>query len=272
MPIIKVNDINIYYEIHGEGFPLIDIIGLACDVNWWLPEIIEAHSQYFKTIIFDNRGAGRTDKPDFPYSINMMAEDTIGLMDALDIEKAHILGTSLGGFIAQEIAISHPERVEKLVLCCTHCGGSKQILPKMEIMQEMMAPGELPPEEFIDRILSLCFTEDFFKSNPDFIEFYKKRALKYVIPYNTYLHQVAANGSFSSGLRLKKIIAPTLIMHGREDVLIPWENAEVLAKRIPTSKAIIIDNAGHLLFKPDIDKVLNPTIDFLTEKIEIEAL
>jgi pimeloyl-ACP methyl ester carboxylesterase len=178
----------------------------------------------------------------------------------------------LGGFIAQEIAINYPERVEKLVLCCTHCGGSKQVLPSNEVLQKMMSPRELPPEEFIDLILSLCFTEDFFKNNSDFIESYKKRALEYVIPYNAYLHQIAANLGFSSGMRLKRIMAHTLIMHGREDIIIPWENAEVLAKRIPKSKAIIIDNAGHLLFKPDVEKVINPTMDFLTKKIKLNSL
>ncbi|MHA2367096.1 MAG: alpha/beta fold hydrolase, partial [Candidatus Hodarchaeales archaeon] len=227
MPKIKVNDINMYYEIRGEGFPLVMILGLAADVNWWIPEIIESQSQNFKTIIFDNRGTGRTDKPDIPYSIKMMADDTIGLMDALDIKKAHILGGSLGGMIAQEIAISYPERVEKLVLCCTHCGGSKQVLPSMEVLQKMMAPRELPPEEFIDEIISFCFTDEFIKNNPDFIESYKKRTMEYVIPHYTYQHQIEALAGFSSGLKLKKIKAPTLIMHGREDIINPVENAEV---------------------------------------------
>jgi pimeloyl-ACP methyl ester carboxylesterase len=271
MPTIKVNDINIYYEIHGEGFPLIDIMGLAGDVNWWLPEIIEAHSQNFKTIIFDNRGAGRTDKPDFPYSIAMMADDTIGLMDALNIEKAHILGASLGGMIAQEIAINHPERAEKLVLCCTHCGGSKQVLPSNEVLQKMMTPQELPPEEFVDRIIPLCYTEEFINNNPDFIESYKKRTLQYVIPYNAYLHQIEALMGFSSGLKLKRIKAPTLIVHGKEDMINPWKNAEILANRIPNAEVIILDNAAHLLFKPNPKAVIEPTIEFLTKKIEIEA-
>ncbi len=272
MPTIKVNDINIYYEIHGEGFPLIDINGLAADVSWWLPEIIEAHANHFKTIIFDNRGAGRTDKPDIPYSIKMMADDTIGLMDALNIEKAHILGGSLGGFIAQEIAINNPEKVEKLVLCCTHCGGSKQVLPSNEVLQKMMAIQGLPPEKFIDTILSYCFTDDFIENNPDFVESYRKRILEHVIPHHAYLHQVEANMSFSSGMKLKKIKAPTLIMHGREDLIIPWQNAEILANRIPNAKAIILDNAAHLLFQPNPEAVIEPTIDFLIRKVEIEAL
>jgi pimeloyl-ACP methyl ester carboxylesterase len=267
-----VNDINIYYEIHGEGFPLVDIIGLAADLNWWIPEIIEAHSKYFKTIIFDNRGAGRTDKPDIPYSIKMMANDTIGLMDALNIEKAHILGGSLGGFIAQEIVISYPEKVEKLVLCSTHCGGSKQVLPSNEVLQKMMAIQGLPPEKFIDTILSYCYTDQFIKNNPDFVESYRKRILQHVIPHHAYLDQVEANMSFSSGMKLKKIKAPTLIMHGREDLIIPWQNAEVLANKIPNAKVIIVENAAHLIFQPDPKAVIEPTIDFLTKRIEIDAL
>lgn len=267
-----MNDINIYYEIHGEGFPLVDIIGLAADLNWWIPEIIEAHSKYFKTIIFDNRGAGRTDKPDIPYSIKMMANDTIGLMDALNIEKAHILGGSLGGFIAQEIVISYPEKVEKLVLCSTHCGGSKQVLPSNEVLQKMMAIQGLPPEKFIDTILSYCYTDQFIKNNPDFVESYRKRILQHVIPHHAYLDQVEANMSFSSGMKLKKIKAPTLIMHGREDLIIPWQNAEVLANKIPNAKVIIVENAAHLIFQPDPKAVIEPTIDFLTKRIEIDAL
>ena len=140
MPKIKVNDINIYYEIYGEGFPYVMIMAMAGDVNWWTPEIIEASSQNFKTIIFDNRGTGQTDEPAIDYSMKLFADDTVGLMDALNIEKAHILGVCMGGFIAQEIALSYPDRVEKLILGCTHCGGSKQIPPSGKIMRKMMSP------------------------------------------------------------------------------------------------------------------------------------
>ena len=260
-----------YYEIHGEGFPLVMISGTANDVNWWIPEIIESHSQNFKTIIFDNRGAGRTDKPDIPYSIRMMADDTVGLIDALNIEKAHVLGVSMGGFIAQEIAINYPERFEKFVLCCTHCGGSKQVLPSNEIIQMMMNNRKKTPEELINEILSHCFTDDFSKNNPDFIASYKQRVMEFVIPLDSFQRQKQANMGFNSGVRLRKINASTLIMHGKEDVNVPPENAEILAKRIPNAKLVMLDNAGHFLFQPDPEKAINTINDFLTEKIEIEA-
>jgi len=255
-----------YYEIHGEGFPYVMIIGLAADVNWWIPEVIEPSSQNFKTIIFDNRGAGRTDKPKIKYSIKMMADDTVGLMDALKIEKAHIFGASMGGMIAQEIALTYPERVERLVLCCTHCGGSKQVFPSNEIVQMMATPREVSPEELVNDIIPLVYTEDFIKNNPDFIETYKQRMLKTPIPLDSYQRQTQATMSFSSGMRLKRIKAPTLILQGKEDVLVPPENAEVLAKRIPNAKVVLFDNAAHLLFQPDPERVNNTTIEFLTEK------
>ena len=244
MPTIKVNDINIYYEIHGEGFPYVMISGSPCDVNWWIPEQIEAPSKYFKTIIFDNRGSGRTDKSVMDYSIKM---------------------------IAQEIALNYPERVEKLVLCCTHCGGSKQVYPSNEIIQMMMTPRKMTPEELVNEILSLCFKDDFFKNNPDFIESYKQRILKIPISLDSYQRQVSAEMGFSTAMRLKKIEAPTLILHGTEDVLVPPKNAEILAKRIPGAKMIMLDKTAHFLFQPYPERVSIMINDFLTEKIEIEA-
>lgn len=268
---IKVNDININYEIHGDGFPYIMIMGLGGDLNWWTPEIIEPSAQYAKTIIFDNRGAGRTDKPKTDYTIKIFAEDTIALMDALNIEKAYINGASMGGMVAQEIAINYPERVEKLVLCCTHCGGSKQILASMEILQRMADPRERTSEEWVDEIIPLCFTESFIKSDPDYIEYYRKRMLMTPIPFDSYQRQIKALMSYSSGLKLKHIKAPTLICQGKEDVVCPPGNAEVLAKRIPNSKVLMIENAGHLLFKPNPEIIINAVREFLLAEIEIEA-
>ncbi|MFX1571109.1 MAG: alpha/beta fold hydrolase [Promethearchaeota archaeon] len=269
MPIIKVNDINMYFETHGEGFPLFMIMGLSCDVNWWTPEIIDATAQNFKTIVFDNRGIGRSDKPRMAYSIKMFAEDTIGLMNALNIEKAHILGLSMGGFIAQEIALSYPERIERLVLCCTHCGGAKAITPSNEAMNFLLNPPK-EPIEFVNSFIPLLFTKGFIESNPDFIESYKQRMSR--IPFNLrlYRRQLQAMG-FNAARRLKKINIPTLILNGKEDILVPPGNAEILAKGIPNAKKVILENTAHFLFQPDTEKVTNLISEFLTEKVVLEA-
>ena len=118
MPTVRVGDINIYYEDHGKGEPLLLIEGWGTDLTCWQFQIPEFSTKY-RVIAFDNRGAGRTDAPDQPYSFRMMADDAVGLLDALGIGKAHILGMSMGGCIAQEIAIEHPERTRSLILAAT---------------------------------------------------------------------------------------------------------------------------------------------------------
>src|SRR6516162_8207183 len=123
MPHVKVGDIQIYYEIHGTGAQTLTLIrGLGADLSTWFPQIPE-FSKYFKTVLFDNRGAGRTDKPDAPYSMRQMADDTNGLLEALDIRRTALLGMSMGGAIAQEFAINYPEKLSSLVLVCTSFGG-----------------------------------------------------------------------------------------------------------------------------------------------------
>jgi len=247
--------------------------GLSADVNWWTQEFIEAYSQNFKTIVFDNRGAGRSDKPKMDYTIKLFADDTVGLMDALNIEKAHISGVSMGGGIAQEVAINYPQRVEKLILMCTACGGSESIIASDEILQTLGSRAEdTPINEYYDRIMPTLFTEDFINNNPDFIEIYKNQILKTPIPYDSYQRQMAAIAIADTSLRLKKIIAPTLILHGREDILVPPDNAEVLEKGIPNAKRIILDEKAHILFQPNLDKLKNAITRFLLEKVEMEVV
>jgi pimeloyl-ACP methyl ester carboxylesterase len=116
---VKIDSIELYYEEHGSGDPLLLIMGLAADSVAWMFQI-PAFAERYRTIVFDNRGVGRSDKPPGPYSIHQMANDTAGLLDALGIERAHVVGVSMGGMIAQELALNHPQRVRGLVLACTY--------------------------------------------------------------------------------------------------------------------------------------------------------
>ena len=261
---VKVNDINMYYEIHGDGFPIVMIMGLAANVDWWTPDFLGGISKKFKTIIFDNRGAGRTDKPDVEYSIKMFADDTVGLMDALNIKKAHVLGTSMGGMIAQELVLNYPERVEKFVLCCTHCGGGKYILPSPEVMETLMKGTEgMTPEESTELIIPFLFTEDFIKNNPDVIEITREKILKEPIPEFSYQRQIDAVMKFNAGRRLKKVNTATLILQGKKDVLVNPQNAEILAKLIPGAKKLLLDNNGHSIFNPNTERVIEEVLKFL---------
>lgn len=124
----KINDINMYYDVQGDGFPLVMVMGFLGNANCWDPRMMPVLSDKFKVITFDNRGAGRTDVSDKEFSVRLFAEDTVGLMDVLNVPKAHVLGISMGGMIAQELALNYPERVEKLILASTFCGGPHSIL------------------------------------------------------------------------------------------------------------------------------------------------
>lgn len=123
MPRVKVDDIEIFYEMQGEGAPLVLIMGWTASSESWDPQLVEELSRFYTVIVFDNRGTGRSDKPDLEYSIEMMTDDVAGLLEAINIQKAHVLGFSMGGMIAQELALRYPEKVSSLILCGTSCGG-----------------------------------------------------------------------------------------------------------------------------------------------------
>ncbi len=267
MPLVKVNDINMYYEIHGDGFPLVMIIGLGSPLVFWDEVFIEKISKKFKVILFDNRGAGRTDKPKIKYSIQMFADDTAGLMDKLEIERAHVLGISMGGMIAQEVALNYPEKVEKLVLCATNCGWTstfkilaRLLLPifKISFKRKMKTP-----ESTMQYVFSGLYTEEYIKENHDVLEERKKKLIEYVSPFEVYERQTRAILKFNTRKRLKNLEIPTLILHGKKDSLVAYKRGLELAKLIPYSRLASFDNSGHGIFTMERDIVIKAILEFL---------
>ncbi len=259
-----VNDINIHYKVQGSGFPLVMIMGLSGNLFWWGSQLIEKVSKHFKVIIFDNRGAGLTDKPRINYSIRTFAEDTIGLMDALNIESTHIQGMSMGGMIAQEIALNYPERVEKLVLCSTNCGKPKSIIASQDVFDIFSTfKRGMNPAEAYDKFIPILFSEDFIKENPDIIEEFKQLYLKAPIPGFAFTRQISAIMRFKACRRLKEIKNPTLVMHGKKDILVPPQNGEILANLIPGAKLVFFENSAHAIFSQEPDLVINTLLEFL---------
>jgi len=265
MPKVKVNDIQIYYEVHGDGFPLLMITGLSANVDWWDPSLIQELSKNFKVVMFDNRGAGRTDVSDRKYTIKLFADDTAGLMDVLGISRAHVFGVSMGGMIAQELVLNYPEKVEKLVLCSTFCGGKKAVQPSRKVQELLSADrSAFSPEEIIRMSIPILLTEDFIKKNPDFVEFIIQQFLKAPISNEAFTQQAIAITEFDTYDRLSQIRAPTLILHGKKDILIPPENGSILAKAIPNAKLVYFKNSAHELIE-EMEKMIPILLDFLAE-------
>jgi len=265
MPKVKVNDIQIHYEVHGEGFPLVMIMGLGANVDWWDPRMVQELSKKFKLVIFDNRGAGRTDISDRKYTVKLFADDTAGLMDALEISRAHVIGVSMGGMIAQELVLNYPEKVEKLVLYSTNCGGTKSVPPSPEVLEMLTADrSAFSPKEIARMSIPLLFTEDFIKNNPDVVEITIQQMLRAPISNEAFTRQINAIMDFNTYERLSQIKVPTLVLQGKRDVLIPLGNGSILAKAIPNAKLVYFENSAHGLAE-EMEDVLRAILDFFAE-------
>jgi len=266
MPKVKVNDINMYYEIHGEGEPLAMIMGYTGDLTRW-SRILPYLTKEYKLILFDNRGIGQTDKPDIPYTFKMMADDLAGLLDAISIKAAHIFGVSMGGGIAQHLALDYPEKVISLILGCTSPGGPNSV--SSEDALSTISPEisqALSPEESVRSMLSIGFTKKFIENNPTFIE--ELVAQRIQNPPNSIgrARQYEAINTHDTYERLSDIKTPTLVVAGDEDVLVNPENSHILASRIPNSKLVILKELGHSFILEAPEKSSKVIIDFLKQK------
>lgn len=265
-PDATVNEIRIHYTEVGQGDPLLLIMGFGMPGDAWLGSL--PFLQGFRTIYFDNRGTGRSESPEGPYTIEQMADDAAGLLDHLDIERAHVYGISMGGMIAQELALRHPEKVRSLVLGCTMCGGeqSKQPTPEViELLVEVVSNmGKPDPASWIERQLPLLFPADWVEANPGIRDMLALMVpLMPPTPSDTAGKALAGIQAWGTYDRLPQIHVPTLVVHGDRDVLIPVENAHILAERIAGAKLHIVEGAGHGYPAQDPVGVHQVVTDFL---------
>jgi pimeloyl-ACP methyl ester carboxylesterase len=246
MPHLQSNGISLYYEEHGSGEPLILIMGFTVSSIGWHWNI-PAFAQSFRTIAFDNRGVGQSDKPDEPYSMSMFADDTAGLLDGLDIDSAHIFGISMGGMIAQEFALRHPERVKSLTLGCTNCGGENTILSSdPEVLHMLEHIESVSVEEAALAMTKVAVTPWFMQKHMDTLIELNKLSAVHPTPKHGMVSQMAAIQSHDTYARLPQISVPSLVITGKQDGLVPPENSVVLSRQIPNAELLILSNASHL--------------------------
>lgn len=267
MPVAESNGINLYYEVTGEGEPLVLISGLGYGL-WQWHKMIPGLSEHFKVIAFDNRGAGRSDKPPGPYNVEMLAADTIGLLDALSIEMAIILGHSMGGFVAQQIALAYPERVSKLVLASTNFGGPNHIPVTPEAMA-VLTDREGDPIELVRRGAAVACMPGFADAHPEIVEELTQYRLSNPVPPESYQAQMAVGlgllteeAAFEH--RLKNVQAETVIFFGEYDRVVPPGNADLLAKEIPNNTVYVLPDAGHIFPIEAPDRAVKALVGLLT--------
>lgn len=261
MPKAKVGDVNIYYEIHGKGEPLVFVNGKHMSMAL-LYRHIPVFSREYRVIAFDNRGAGRSDSPDIPYTIKMMADDLAGLLDAIHVDSAHIIGYSMGVKIAQEFAL-HPERVLSLIMACPGSDVPDPVRPDTATRNERDWIETLPLKEKVRAFLKHVVNEEFINNNPRLAEKMVKIMYEGYGPPHGRTRQQQASGSYIGYERQPEIKAPTLVIAGSADKSCPAENARILASRIPGAEFVMLENMRHFFMWEDFDKSNQIMLDFL---------
>ena len=257
MTLITVGDININYEIQGSGKPLLMIMGLSFSLLDWGKKFTELLAKNYQLILFDNRDAGLTSPSPRPYSIVDMADDAAGLLDALNIPKAHVFGVSMGGAIAQQFALKYPDKLDKLILGCTMAGGK---CSQMGDISGVMS----------GNLLDLLFTPTFIQANSQELAEFLAETTPFHSKGDALHRQIQAFNTHDTCDRLTDIRATTLILTGDRDIAIPPSNSDVLAAKIPHAQLEAIADAAHGFSFSHVDTTTNLIRHFLQEETNIE--
>lgn len=248
MPNVTVHGRELFYDERGEGEPLLLIQGLSGNHLHWGDRFLEALDPDFRSIAYDHRGIGRSGPAGESFTIVDLAQDAAGLLDALGIESAHVLGVSMGGMVAQELALDHPERVRTLALGCTYAGGPGSSLTDQRIvarLTELFMSGQagLAMQEGLRYNVSAKFWDE-----PANLEPFKRIAAELPSSLEVMLAQVQAIASHDTSTRLGELRPPTLIVHGEEDQILSVSNARQIAELVPEARLEIIEGVGHLFW------------------------
>ncbi len=241
MPFVENQGAKIYWDEQGEGEPLLLIMGLSYPSYMW-HRTRPILAQQYRTIAFDNRGVGQSDAPPGVYSIALMASDAAAVLDAARVTSAHVFGVSMGGMIAQEFALRYPQRVRSLILGCTNAGGPHSVRAKPEVLQ-LLTRQAMTPEESNEAMIPFIYDAATPRERID--EDMAIRMKWYPTPQG-YMGQLQGIIQWEAYSRIAQITAPTLIIHGESDQLIPVANAQLIAERIAGAKLALIPRASHI--------------------------
>ena len=241
----SVSDRGIHWDSTGAGSPVLLIMGLGLSGGaWWRTVPVLAKS--FRVVTFDNRGVGRSNSATYSFTTEAMAADAVSVLDSAGIEKAHVYGISLGGMVAQQLAVRHPQRVRSLVLGATHSGGPRVVAPEDCATDFFRRRSTLPQEEAAWASVPYNYGPDCRRRHPARIAEDIEQRVRHPFPAGAYRAQLCAAQLHNASRRLRRIEVPTLIVHGRHDRVIPVANAQLLADAIPHARVRILQRSGHM--------------------------
>jgi 3-oxoadipate enol-lactonase len=248
MPVVNAGEIELSYERSGSGPPLLMIMGMSGTSLSWGEPFLDVLRRDFETIVYDHRGIGASSRLDGPLTIAQLAADAANLLAALEIDSAHVLGISMGGMVAQELALAHPERIRTLTLGCTYCGGEGSAVAGEEVLRklaEAMSSG--------DRALAIRASWEVnvspsFAADDDAYARFAEIAQRRAVAVDVIMSQMQAIAGHDTSARLPALELPTLVLHGTLDQMLPVQNGRMIAGLIPDSRLQIFDGVGHLFF------------------------
>ena len=257
-----INGIQLAYEIRGTGDPLVMIHGAQGDQTMF-NGLASAYASHFRVLTFDQRGSGLSDKPDTDYSIAMLADDTAALMNHTGCAPAHVIGVSMGGMIAQEFALRHPRKIRSLVLGCTTPGGANAVRMGGDALASAYSTEAMSPEKRGRALAEAAFTKGYIERHPELIPTMIEARRQRPIDPVALAHRMRAAMTHDTFDRLPQISCPTLVITGKDDLLISSENSRLLAQRIHGAHLIVLEPAGHCFWLEQADEAAAAILRFL---------
>jgi 3-oxoadipate enol-lactonase len=264
MPTTEANGQTIYYEVHGEGEPLLCVEGLAMDTLAWALQL-PAFSSRHKTVVFDNRDVGQSSLADGSYDIADMAQDALALADSLELDSFHLLGASMGGTIAQEMALAAPERIRTLTLAVTYAWTGRWAQTLSDVWGARV--GRMSREERVDELMLFCFSEEFFE-NVEGVAWLRDLMLQnpHPQPADAFARQLDAASRHDARDRLATLDMPTHVIGAEHDILVPvWKSRE-LAELIPDAQLTVLGACPHGLNVERAEELNSAVLDFIAQE------
>jgi 3-oxoadipate enol-lactonase len=248
VPKAGVEDLEMYYERSGDGEPLLLIQGMTGTHAAWGERFLTPLERDFECLVYDHRGIGYSSPVSRPFTIAELAEDAAGLLDALGIERTHVLGVSLGGMIAQELALSHPGRVRSLILGCTYCGGTGSRLMDPADFQKLIEAMTSGDQERALRANWELNLSPAFRADAGHYAEFVAMATAAPVPQSSVQLKVQASAAHDTSARLPGLALPALILHGSADRVLPFVNGAQIAALMPNARLERFEDVGHMFW------------------------